>query len=178
MKWIVGSDKDIAVDKSQMLARSEYIRRVTASDVSDWSIIQVNGHKPKEFFYCISNDEVDGTFITAHISDVYQLCSLHEVYGGKLVIANTCILESMADKRLLFSMSRFNQDVELWFAKQELSIDSRRTFRQTTTIINIGQFDFQTSWSERELFKNRKKGLVEAIKKSFIRVSPIILLGN
>ena len=161
-----------------MLARSEYIRRVTASEVSAWSAIQVNGHIPSKFFCCTSNDEVDGTFITAHIGDVYKLCSLREVYGGKLVIANTCIWEKMSHKNLLLNMMRFNREVELWFAKQELSTDSSRIFRQSTTLKNIGQFGYQTSLSERELFTNRGRGLMEAIRESFIRVSPVILLGD
>ena len=178
MRWIVGSGKDIAVDKNQMIARSEYIRSVTAAEVSAWSIMQVNGLVPSEFFFCTSNDEVDGTFITAHIVDVYKVCSLREVYQGKLVIANTCIFKKLSHKNLLYIMRRFNRDIELWFAEQELSIDNNLIFRQTNTLNKIGQFDFQTSLSERKLFKNRSKGLKEAISESFIRVSPILRLGD
>lgn len=178
MRWIVGAGKDIAVDSNQLQARSNYIRRVTNAEVSAWSFIQVNGQVSRRFICCSSNDEVDGTFITAHINDVYTLCSLREVCVGKFVVANTCIWNRMSHKELLYEMMRFNQEIELWFAKQELSIDRSHLFRQSTTINNIGQFGFQTSLSERKLFANRNKGVVDAIKKSFIRVSPVIFLGD
>jgi hypothetical protein len=70
-----------------------------------------------------------------------------------------------------------NRDVELLFAKQELSIDRYQVFRRTTTINSVGRFGFQTSRSERELL-NRKNGLEHALRKSFERVSPIILTGD
>ena len=75
-------------------------------------------------------------------------------------------------------MMRFNSGIELWFSMQELSIDPDRTLRQSTTINNFGQFGFPTSLSERKLFMNRDKGLMESIRKSFVRVSPVILLGK
>lgn len=178
MRWIIGTGKDIAVDSNQVGARGHYIQRVTGAEVSAWSFIQVNGQVSRKFLCCTSEDEVDGTFITAHINDVYKLCSLCEVYGGKLVIANTCIWENMSHKNLLFNMMRFNREIELWFAKQELSIDSSLILRQSTTLNNVGQFGFQTSLSERKLFANRGKGLMEAIRVSFDRVSPVILLGD
>jgi hypothetical protein len=84
----------------------------------------------------------------------------------------------MSHKKLLYQLKRTNKKAELWFAKQELYVDETRLFRQSTTLYNVGQFGFQTSLSERELFRNRKKGLVEAIRQSFDRVSPIILLGD
>lgn len=171
MRWIIS--KDIAVDGNQLNARSNYIRQVTGAKVSSWKFIQSRG-----FLHCTSDDEIDGTFITAHIDEVCKLCSLAEVYGGKLVIANTCIWARLSHKKLLLNMMRFNRDVELWFAKQELSIDSSGIFRQSTTLNNVGQFDFPTSRSERALFRYRGRGIMEAIRESFIRVSPIILSGE
>ena len=178
MRWIIGSGKDIAVDDNQILARSKFIQCVTGVEVSDWNYIQVNGQVSKEFLCCMSDDKVDGTFITAHIHGVIKLCSLREVRLGEFVVANTCIWERMIHKKLLYSMMKANLGIELWFAKQELSIGGDRTFRQTTTLLNIGQFGFQTSLSERNLFKNRNRGLMEAIRESFIRVSPILCLGD
>lgn len=178
MRWIISFSKDIAVDENQLHARSIYIRRVTDAKVSAWNFIQVNGQVSRKFLCCTSEDEVDGTFITAHIDDVYKLCSLRDVYGGKLIIANTCIWENLSHKNLLLNMMRFNREIELWFAKQELSIDNSLILRQSTTLNNVGQFGFQTSLSERKLFTNRGKGLMEAIRVSFVRVSPVILLGD
>lgn len=178
MRWIIGNGKDIAADSNQVRMRGDYIQRVTGAEVSTWSFILVNGQVCKEYLCCTSNDGIDGTFITAHIGDVYKLCSLREICMGKFVVANTCIWERMSHKNLMSSMMTLNRDIELWFAKQELSVDGNKIFRQSTTLNNIGRFGFQTSLSERELFMNRGKGLMEAIRMSFVRVSPVILLGD
>ena len=170
MRWIVGAGADIAVDSNQLQARREYIRDVTDADVSGWNSIQKNG---RSFLYCISADSVDGIFITAHREDILMLCSLREACSCKFVVANTCIWEGMTHKDLLRRMMRYNSSIDLLFAKQELSVINR-IFRKTTTIKYVGRFEFQTSRSERELFRNRKNGLETAIWKSFERVSPII----
>jgi hypothetical protein len=177
VRWIIGTGKDIAVDSSQVRARRDYIQQVTGAEVSAWSVMQVNGQVRKKYLYCTSNDGIDGTFITAHIEDVYQLCSVREIHIGKFVVANTCMLKRMNGKKLLSNLRSFNRDIELWFAKQELSLDGNVLW-QSTTLNNIGGFEFQTSKSERKLFVNRRKGLMEAIGASFDRVSPVILLGD
>lgn len=176
MRWIIGFDKDIAGDIIQLQKRSEFIKNVTSAEVSAWKYIQVDGQD--KFLYCVSNDGEDGTFITTHINDILFLCSLSEVQKGKFIIVNTCILEKMNDKKLLRIMMKINTKIELFIAKQELSIDRNRIFKQTNTINHIGKFGFQTSLSERQLFKNRKKGLLTAIRESFKRVSPILLLSD
>jgi len=170
VKWILGAGKEIVVDVSQLEARTKYIRSVTGTDVSNWQSIQL---KDRQFLYCISNDVVDGVFITAHINDVYMLSTMHQVYENRIIIANTCIWEKFADKKLLCQFYRNNPNLELFFAKQDLSIDPMHIFRQTTTLLNIGRFGFQSSLSERELFMNRRKGFEEALRQSFERVSPI-----
>ncbi len=176
MRWIVSCGTDIAVDNSQLQKRINYIQSVTNAEVSGWNPVQVKGQV--KYLCCTSNDGLDGTFITAHIGDVFEICSLREVCIGKFVVANTCIWERMSHKELLFRMMRVNQEVELFFAKQDLSVDRSHIFRQSTTLNNIGNFGFQTSLSERKLFANRSKGLMDAIHKSFVRVSPVILLGD
>jgi len=176
VRWIISTEKDIAVDSNQMRARREYIQRVSGVEVSPW--IKVNGPVAKEYFCCMSNDGIDGTSITAHIGDVYNLCSLREICSCKFVVANTCTLRRMLGKEILYRMMSINPEVELFFAKQELSLSSNGLFWQSTTLINVGEFGFRTSKSERLLYRNRDKGLMEAIKKSFNRVSPVILLGD
>jgi len=178
VRWILGAGRDIAVDSNQVQARRDYVQRVTGVEVSPWNVIQVNGQVCREFLCCTSNEGISGTFITAHIGDVYNLCTLREICKGDFVVANTCIWEKMSHKELLFQIMRVNPKIELFFAKQELSVDNNHIFRQSTTLNNVGRFGFQTSLSERELFKYRVRGLVEAIHESFDRVSPIILLGD
>lgn len=178
MRWIVGADPDIAVDATQLQARHVFIQDVTGGEVSAWGRMQINVPTPRRFFHCISNDGVDGVFITAHIFDVQALCSLPEIYNTGFVVANTCIWERLSHKSLLYSLRSKKQDIQLWFAKQELSVDASHLFRQSTTLNNVGQFGFQTSLSERKLFMHRKKGLVEGIQESFDRVSPIVFVGE
>jgi len=106
-----------------MHARTEFIRRVTDADVTAWRYMQVNGQITNEFLLCVSNDGVDGTFITAHINDVYKLSLLNQVRSSALVVANTCIWSRLSHKKLLYSMMHTNRAIKLWFAMQELSID-------------------------------------------------------
>jgi len=155
-----------------------FIQDVTGVEVSAWEHIQVRFSIPRRFFHCFSNDGINGVFITAHIFDVQALCSLPEIYDAGFIVANTCIWERLMHKSLLYGLRSKNHDIQLWFAKQELSLDGNRLFRQSTTLNNVGQFGFQTSLSERKLFMNRKKGLVAGIQKSFERVSPIVFLGE
>ena len=178
MRWILSSGKDIAVDLKQLSARTDYIRRVTGADVSIWQPIMIDGKVDIRFLSCISNDFVEGVFITAHINDFGFLFALRQVCESELVVANTCIWKRLAHKDLLYRLRRNNPDSELYFAKQELSVDIMHNFRQSTTILNVGQFGFQTSLSERELFINRRMGLKKALLHSFERVSPILLIGE
>lgn len=178
MRWIVSSEIDIAVDQDQLQARKAYIEQVTGSKVSAWHPMRINHQLSKEFVCCVSDDGIDGTFITAHIGQVYRLCELREIAEGEFVVANTCIWEHLAHKTLLRSLMCRNKDIRLWFAKQELSLDHCGIFRQSTTLTNVGDFGLQTSFSERELYRHRKKGLLCAIQKSFDLVSPVILPGE
>lgn len=174
MRWIVSTEKDISVDKNQLKARSKYINRVTKAYVTEWNFMKIDGQIEEKFLYCMSGEGINGTFITAHFSDVNRLCFLKQICTGKFIVANTCIWESMLHKKLIWEIMCINRDIELFFAKQELSIDQNGIFRQSNTINNYGLFGFQTSVSERELFKNRNDVLLQAICNSFIRVSPII----
>lgn len=178
MRWILGADPDIAVDATQLQAKRVFIQDLTGVEVSVWGCTQINVPHPRRFFHCVSNDGVDGVFITAHIFDVQSLCVLPQIYNTGFVVANTCIWERLSHKSLLYSLRSKNQNTELWFAKQELSVDANRLFRQSTTLNNVGQFGFQTSLSERQLFMHRKKGLVAGIQESYDRVSPIVFLGE
>jgi hypothetical protein len=172
--WIIEKDKNI-VDSYNLQARSNYIQNVTGTKVSPWASIQVNG---QIFIYCTSDDYINGIFITAHIQNVYTLCLLRKIYINKFIVANTCIWERMLPKKILHTMRKFNKNIDLWFSKQDISLECDKIFRHTTTINDIGMFGFKTSLSERKLFKNRKNGLFEAMKMSFDQVSPILLLGE
>lgn len=175
MRWIVSAGRDISVNAAQLNARKSYIEDVAFAPVSEWSYFKIRKEPSLCFYCCNSDDGIEGTFITAHINQVQALCTVPKIAQSQLVVANTCIWRRMSHKKILAQLMAYNRNIRLWFAHQELSIDSFRNFRHSTTLINIGQFGFQTSFSERELYWYRKKGLLNAIKKAFQPVSPIIL---
>ena len=176
MQWYVVPCKDIITSEDHLQARREYIRRTTNTNVSKWKLRRVTGLLPIEVYHCVSKDGVNGSFITAHIDDIRVLCNLPAVYKSEFVVTNTCILVERYHKSLLYSMMRRNRGVELFYAKQEVYIDCCNTMIQTALLEEVGQFGFQTSLSERDLYLNRNKGLVKAIRESFERVSPILSL--
>ena len=60
--------------------------------VTDWMITRKNSAFPKSLFCCMTNDELNGTFITAHIGEVQRLCSVHEIAMSDFVIDFKCIM--------------------------------------------------------------------------------------
>lgn len=177
MRWIVSTGKDIYVDNNQLQARLNYIQQVTNAEVTEWKILRIKGTN-RQFLYCISDDGLNGTFITAHIGEVRLICSLYEVASGDFVIANSCIWEKSLDQRILRDMMKVNRSVELWFAKQEVSVEGGHMLRQCTTLNNLGQFGFHTSLSERQLFTKRCNGFMAAVREAYVKVSPVSLLGD
>lgn len=173
MKWIISSKQEIVVDKNQLDARHNFIKQVTGAQVTNWSLLQLGGKSTNSFLCCTSNDGVDGTFITAHIGEVVKLCHFPEIANSHFVIANTCIWEDDSDKQILSTLMKLNKRVELWFAKQKTTLEGNMILRQSNTLTNVGRFGFQSSISERELFTNRRNGLLPAIMKAFVRVSLI-----
>lgn len=175
MRWIVSSDPKIFVDRNHMSARLQYIHSVTNITATEWMTTQKRTDLPKTFFYCMTNDGLNGTFITAHIDEVYQLCSLREIALGDFVIANTCIWKKSSNKQILYCMMQINKQIELWFSKQALTVEKNYHLRQSTLLSNVGEFGFNSSLSERLLFSNRRKGFMKAVSIAFNKVSPIIL---
>jgi hypothetical protein len=172
MTWIVGLGEGIEVGDSQLSARGEYIQKVTGSVVSEWSLIMVGNVRVQ---CCVSQDNIRGVFITAHMDAVLNLCQMRQVYSHNLIAVNTCMWDKNSDNGLLLRMHRYNRDAELWFAKQIVTFESDMIFHMTNTIETVGTFGFQTSKSERELYIHRRKGFMEALELSFNRVSPLIL---
>lgn len=177
MRWILSTGRDIVVDNSQLEARHNYIQLVTGAVLTDWNVLQIKGIG-KRFWYCISDDGLKGTFITAHIGEIQLVCSSHEIANGDFVVANSCIWEKSLDKHILRGMMAINRSVELWFAKQEVSVEGGYFLRQCTTLNNLGQFGFQTSLSERQLFAKRRNGFMAAVREAYVKVSPVSFMGD
>lgn len=175
MQWIISSDPMVFIDASNMSARLQYIHSVTGSEVTEWAATRKNSILPRAFFYCMSNDGLNGTFITAHVGEVQQLCSLQKIATGDFVIANTCVWEKSLNKQILYHMMKINRKIDLWFSKQSLSVEENYRLRQSTMLSKLGEFGFDTSLSERMLFFNRHKGFMKAVTLAFNKVSPVIL---
>ncbi|CCZ60023.1 hypothetical protein [Hungatella hathewayi] len=174
MKWIIGAGRDIIQNEEQLIARNRYIKKVMKAEVSPWKYIQIKGI-PHGFYVCISEEEIDGTFITAHIGDIIVLSSINSIADSEFVVANTCIWTQLADKEVLSKLMLINPDIKLWFAKQELSIEYGNQLRQTNLISDVGNFGFPTSRSERVLYANRKKKFKDALSEAFELISPVLL---
>lgn len=174
MKWIIGAGRDIVQNEGQLFARNNYIKKVTKAEVTPWKYIQIKGTS-HGFYICTSEEEIEGTFITAHIGDIILLSSMNFMADSEFVVANTCIWVPLADKEVLRKLMLINPDIQLWFAKQELSIECKYQLRQTNLISDVGNFGFPTSRSERVLFANRKKGFKDALKEAFELISPVLL---
>ena len=83
MRWILGTNKEIAIDNDQIQARRNYIQCVTGAEVSAWGFIQVNGPVRKKYLCCMSDDGIDGTFITAHIKALRKILCKFEFSSDK-----------------------------------------------------------------------------------------------
>ena len=94
------------------------------------------------------------------------------LYLGQIdiVVINSCLLIPNYGKRLLEILSIANPQIDLFFAKQETIYPGGPRLVKCVTISNIGEFGFQTSVSERNMFRNRKRGFKDAIYASFDKV--------
>jgi len=77
---------------------------------------------------------------------------------------------------VLRNLQRSNEQVRLWFAKQELALaGDAYQLRESNLLSMVGKFGFLTSKSERLLFANRRSGFEQALCKAFEPVSPVFL---
>ena len=165
MRWIVSARKEIYVDEGQMEARHNYIEQVTNAEVTKWRLFE------HQFFWCISDDGLNGTCITAHVGEAKLLCTLPDICCNDFVIVNSCVWKQSTDKEVLKQMIKYNPNVKLFYAKQKLSKDSQGVLRQCAILDDMGRFGFHTSLSERQLFRKREYGFMAAVKESYNEVS-------
>ena len=95
---------------------------------------------------------------------------LQQVLSSKraLVVINSCEIRKGAKDECYRIMASKNPHSEMFFAKQEIS-DSGYLINYME---NAGAFGFQTTTSERELFQQRRLGLVNAIRVVYDKVVP------
>lgn len=165
MIWIVSAGIDENVEERR--ARLQYIKAVSGDKYVSWEKKQ--GMSPKgffEYYQCITKDGINGTFITAHNNIVAILCGQWNVAQSEFVVANTCKIVAGFEQFVLQLLQRQNVSAQLYYAKQEKE-EIHGAEYDINTARYIGNFGFKTSKSERILYRNKEKGLVEAIKKAF-----------
>ena len=162
MLWIVSAGIDGSIVERK--ARLQFIKDVSGD-------YRVNWEKRTlpfvcDFFMCETDDGINGAFFTAHNYEVYYFCCCPWIANKDFVVANTCIIQK-ADKKILQAMRGINDKAKLFFAKQTLEILNGIKLIYTNSIDEVGNFGFLTSKSERILYRNRKKGIWEAVQNAF-----------
>lgn len=171
VQWIFGYGDGIEVTPQQLDARLDFIRDVSSADVSPWKPLVRGAAMPLPLLTCTSEDGIPGLFITAHANAVHFLCEWLYLWRKDIVVINSCLLIPNYGKQLLKVLSSANPQIELFFAKQETVYPGGPRLAKCVTISNIGEFGFQTSASERNMFRHRKLGLKNAIYASFDKAS-------
>lgn len=174
MEWIVTNGNGIVCSKDELAARREFIGMITGVSPSRWHII-VKDINNRFYYKCNTIDNINGLFITGHVGEVWEICKSPSIGKFDFVVANTCIWEEGYEKQILSELMYARQDIILWYAKQVVSLESGLALRKTNELENKGMFGFPTSKSERILFKNRKKGFMNALKVAFDKVSAIYI---
>lgn len=160
MLWIVESS--LIGTEMEKKARLDFIKEVTGDKRVSWQKLS-SFYFWFDYYYCTSDDGIDGVFITAHNYNVRAICNWKGIASKDVVVANTCVYVENLDKIIFEGLVKKNPTVKLYYAKQETDKNGERT----NTISDVGNFGFMTSKSERILFLNRSKGITEGINKGF-----------
>jgi hypothetical protein len=165
--WVVS--KEICNTQQELECRLKYIKDVTGAQVSAWSYyecaIKRLGIVPAKlgFYKCQSYKGEYGVVITAHINEVSAIINSILDKKRAIVVINSCKLENGISKKILDLVIERNRQSEFFFAKQTKDENGHLV----NCVDNLGEFGFNTTLSERKLFRQRKNGLVKAIRASF-----------
>lgn len=171
MIWVVS--KALVVSQDELNNRHQVIQEIAQTKVSPWSEHYCRSnrwpHTPIGFYQCVSYKGEYGIVITAHMNIEVQPI-LQQVLSPKkaLVVINSCEIRKGAKDECFRIVTAKNPQSEMYFAKQEIS-DSGYLINY---IENAGAFGFQSTISERELFQQRRLGLVKAIRTVYDKVMP------
>lgn len=168
MIWIVS--KSVIASNDELECRHQYIQEVSSADVSPWTAHKCPGktflNPPIEYFVCISKKGEYGVVITAHIDEVSLI--LLSVLSDKkaLVFINSCAINTNQQLLCLNAIKCKNRNSELFFAKQK----TNKNGVYINYIDDVGTFGFGTTLSDRELFQNRRLGLINALRSVYCKV--------
>lgn len=164
MIWIVTSD--VAGDEGERAARLQYIKNVTGDKNISWNKC-LFPYVNFDFYYCVTNDGINGIFITGHINKVICFCYIKHIVTHNFVVANTCVIRKNEDKKILKDMRSIDTNACLYYAKQTLEHIPTVFPIYSAYIKDVGNFGFKTSKSERLLYQHRNQGLMKAIERGF-----------
>lgn len=170
MHFLLSTNLDIMETKENIEARLEFIKDITGVVPTPWESIEFR-KGGKRFLMCYTDDQINGIYVTAHNCEVGHICRQGVAAKVDFFVANTCIYRNNLDIDILKMLRKWNKDIQLWYAKQELELVNQYELRNTNTITDVGAFGFMTSKSDRLMFKNRKLGFEKALQLSFDKVS-------
>ena len=169
MIWIVS--EALVVSEEELNNRHQVIQEITQVKVSPWSKHYCKSarwpHAPFAFYQCVSQKGEYGLVVTAHMNLEVQPI-LQQVLSPKkaLVVINSCEIRKSAKDECFRIVTSKNSQSEMYYAKQEMS----NSGYLINYMENAGAFGFQTTMSERELFQQRRLGLVKAIRTVYDKV--------
>ena len=167
MRWILIFGNGIEASRDELESRHNFIRSATGSEVTPWRPVIQNGRIwPTCAITCESSDDIDALFITGHVNDLPYLYPLVDREKPRIVILNTCALTSGFREGILAKLRQSVPNVSLYYAYQQRTLAG-----QYVNLSYEGDFGFQTSVSERTLFRHRKKGLLEALSLAFDNIT-------
>ena len=169
MIWIVSK---ALVTPEELPLRNQFIQEITGAKVSKW--VECNCPSNRRFtkaigyYRCTSDKGEFGVFITAHMNLEIQPILQQVLFQKKsLVVINSCAMEKNSKLNCINIVKDKNPNSEIFYAKQELSASGLLM----NYIEDAGEFGFQSTMSERELFQQRRLGLVKAIRTVYEKVA-------
>ena len=169
MIWVVS--KSLVASKEELDSRHQIIQEITQAKVTPWTKQCCIGarwpYRLIEFYQCTSQKGEYGLVITAHMNIEVQPI-LQQILSQKkaLVVINSCEIQKSAKEECYRIITSKNLWSEMYFAKQEVSDSGYRI----NYMENVGAFGFPTTLSERELFQQRRLGVVKAIRAVYDKV--------
>lgn len=167
MKWILIFGNGINASREELVARQNFIRNVTGTNVTPWRPVLQNGQIwPLYAISCESDDDIDALFITGHVNEILHLCPLIDQEKPQIIILNTCALISKLRESILVKLQQSVPNISLYYAHQQRTLTG-----QYVNLSYEGNFGFQTSISERLLFQHRRKGFLKSLTFAFDHIT-------
>lgn len=163
MLWII--EESLFGTTAERKARLNFIKEISGDKRVSWQKLSWR-LLPVDYYYCQTDDGVNGVFITAHmyLGELLFILGMLRPVTRDFFVLNTCKMREGVDEEILSYLMNANSEIQLYFAKQDYDTESEI---YTNFISDVGNFGFMTSKSERIMFFNRGQGVAQAINKGF-----------